>query len=183
MSTTNPRGAQLIIICGLSFSGKTTLGKAIIERFGYEEVDVDETKTRFYGQNIRDEDLLREDWVRIYTETDQQVEDFLKSGRSVVDASRNFSKAERNTAKSIADRAGAALITVYVDTPESIARKRLLENRRSPHRRDVSDPGFEDVIRAMQPPTAEEQPLIFHYRQPIEDWLLENAAKFALDSA
>jgi shikimate kinase len=31
---------KLIVICGLSFAGKTTLGKAIAVRFGYAEVDV-----------------------------------------------------------------------------------------------------------------------------------------------
>jgi shikimate kinase len=31
----------LIVICGLSFSGKSTLAKAITARLGYEEIDVD----------------------------------------------------------------------------------------------------------------------------------------------
>jgi predicted kinase len=179
MAVINPSGPQFIIICGLSFSGKSTLGKAIIERFGYEEVDVDDTKFKLFGQSIKDEDLHPEDWVRIYAETDRLIEDILKSGKPVVDASRNFSKAERNIARSIAGRMGVSLITIYVDTPEEIARQRHLENRRDPSRRDVTDQDFESALRAMQPPTADEHPLIFHHFSAVDGWLLENAAKLA----
>ena len=90
---------QLIIVCGLSFSGKSTLGKAIADRFGCVEVDVDETKFSLYGQNTRDEDLKREDWVRIYAETDRLIENLLDSCKTVVDASRNFSKSERGSSQ------------------------------------------------------------------------------------
>ena len=171
----NSFDSQWLIICGLSFSGKSTLGKAIAERFEYAEVDVDVTKTSLYGQGIKDKDLLPGDWSRIYTETDQLIEDLLRSGKSVVDASRNFSKTERFKAKDIAGKIGVPLITVYVDTPEKITRQRLDENRHHPTRRDVTDQDFEDVIRAMQPPTADEQPLIFHYQRDIDSWLSEHA--------
>jgi len=179
MAETNTFGAQLLIICGLSFSGKSTLGNAIAERFGYEEVDVDETKINLYGQSNKDEDLHPEDWVRIYTETDRLIENLLESGKSVLDASRNFSKTERNKVKSLADKVGVPIITVYVDTPEQMARQRLLENRHNPTRRDVTDKDFEEVIRAMEPPTVDEHSLIFHHFSEIDGWLLENAAKLA----
>ena len=170
---------KLLIICGLPFAGKSTLGKAIIDRFGYEEVDVDETKFRLYGQSIQDEDLHPDDWVRIYAETDQLIENHLKSGRTVVDASRNFRKAERDIARSIADKAGVPLVTIYVDTPEGIVRQRMLENRRQPSRRDITDKDFQEAIMAMEPPLAVENPLVFHYHDQIESWLLENAAILA----
>lgn len=171
--------SQFLVICGLSFSGKSTLGKAIIERFSYEEVDVDEMKMNLFGQNCKDEDLHPEDWVRIYAETDKQIENLLKSGKSVVDASRNFSKTERNAANKIADRAGVPILIIYVDTPEQITRQRLLENRRNPTRREVTDMDFEAVIRAMEPPAADEHPLLFHYLSDIDEWLTENTAKLA----
>ena len=70
---------KLIIICGLSFAGKSTLGKAITARFGYEEVDVDNTKVTLYGSNVTDEDLTREQWNKIYADTDKQIVDYLYS--------------------------------------------------------------------------------------------------------
>jgi predicted kinase len=171
-------GNKLLIICGISFSGKSTLGKAITKRFGYAEVDVDETKFHLYGQNIKDEDLKPEDWVRVYAKTDRLIDNHLRSGKNVVDASRNFSKAERDIAKIIAHKAGAAIVTVYVDTPVGIARQRLLENRLNPSRRNVTDKDFVEVISAMEPPEAAEKPLIFHHLDNLDSWLTENAAVF-----
>jgi shikimate kinase len=60
---------KLIIICGISFSGKSTLGKAIAGRFDYEQVDVDGTKFSLFGSDIRDEELSRADWEHIYEQT------------------------------------------------------------------------------------------------------------------
>ncbi len=170
---------QLIIICGLSFAGKSTLGKAIKDRFGFEEVDVDATKFGLYGNSIRDEELNHADWVRIYAETDRRIADFLRSGKTVVDASHNFSKGERDVAKGLAVQAGVPLIMIYIDTPEEIVRQRLHRNRRQSSRRDIPDHDFEDVVRAMQIPGKDENPLVFHFEEDVARWAAENAGRLA----
>ena len=90
---------RLIIICGISFAGKTTLGKTIAQRFGYAEVDVDDVKFHLFGHDIKDEDLSQEDWVRLYAETDKLIDRYLQAGKTVIVASRNFKKSERELAK------------------------------------------------------------------------------------
>ena len=81
-----------MIICGISFAGKSTLGAAIAQRFGYAEVDVDVTKVDLYGEDAVDERLTQSDWDTIYNETDNRVLSHLRAGRSVLDASRSFEK-------------------------------------------------------------------------------------------
>jgi predicted kinase len=155
-----------------------TLGKAIAERFGYEHVDVDDTKDRLFGANIPDENLSRADWERMYDLTDADIESYLKSGNSVVDASRNFTRAERERAAKIAASAGAGLITIFVDTPPAVAYQRFLENRSSPTRRDVSDAGFQGILRGMEPPGPDENPLTFRFGDAIDRWIQENISLF-----
>lgn len=120
----NKSMGTLIVICGLSFSGKSTLARAITRKLGYEEVDVDEVGAKLYQLNIESEGLkeLDWDWDRVYDETDQLIESRLRSGATVVDASRNFTKEERQRAKQVAKRSNAQLVTIYVDTPEELAR-------------------------------------------------------------
>ena len=120
--------------------------------------------------------MLPDDWVRIYAETDNFIENKLTSGKTVIDASRNFRKVERDIAKRIAEKVGVSMVTIYIDTPEEIARQRLMENKRIMLRRDITDHDFEDIIRAMEPPAADEHPLIFHHYDEINRWLEENAA-------
>ena len=166
--------SKLLIICGISFAGKTTLGKAIAARFGYAEVDVDETKVHLFGPDIQDHDLSHPDWVRIYAETDNLIERYLLAGQTVVDASRNFKKAEHQAARAIADKARAEFVIIFVDTPAAIARQRLLENRVKQTRVDFSDEEFEELLQVTEPPTADENSLVFRYGDQLDAWISEH---------
>jgi predicted kinase len=169
---------RLYIICGLSFAGKSTLAREIAERFGYEEVDVDRMKYSLYGSDAKDESLTREEWDRLYEETDKQIVLLLKSGKNVVDASRNFSGEERRRIRTTLNQLGYETLTIYLDTPEAIARQRWQANRKNPTRRDVSESDFEDVIRAMEPPTIDENPIVLHYGEDFESWIAKNVGLF-----
>jgi predicted kinase len=162
---------KLVVICGLSFAGKTTLAAEIAKRFAYQEVDVDKTKVALYHVAFEANDLDQRSWDHIYEETDRRIERLLQAGTSVIDASRNFRRRERDGARSIAARCRAAVLTVYVDTPEAVARRRLLANRVNPTRVGWSDEDFDDVVKAMEPPTADEHPLVFHYRDDVAAWI------------
>ena len=171
--------AKLIIVCGLSFAGKSTLADAICTALGYPQVDVDETKLELYGPDVDDEDLSPEEWTRIYAETDDRIVTHLRNGDSVVDASRNFRRAERERARAIADRLKAQVVLVHVDAREALVRQRWAQNRDKKTRRDVSDRGFEEIVSVMEPPTAEEKALVFHHHDSIENWLSEHAEDLA----
>lgn len=166
---------KLIIVCGLSFAGKSTLADAICASFGYLQVDVDETRTDLYGSDVHDEDLEPEEWTRIYTETDNRILTHLRSGESVVDASRNFRQAEREHARTLAVRMKVEVVIVYLDTPEAIVRQRWAENRIKKTRRDVSDKGFEEIISVTEPPTDAEKAIVFKHDESIERWLQKHA--------
>src|SRR5262249_22952297 len=114
---------KLILVCGTSFAGKSTVARLIAERFGYSEVDVDETKAALFGASVDDHALDRANWERIYRETDCRIANHLAAGRSVIDASRNFRNAERQHARDICRELGAGLLTIHVDTPEHVTRR------------------------------------------------------------
>jgi predicted kinase len=165
---------RLIIICGTSFSGKTTLGAAIARRFGYALVDVDDTKSRLYGPDARDDDLSREDWIRIYDDTDEQIERHLRQGQMVIDASRNFRREERRRAARLAAGVGAEVVTIFVDTPEAVTRRRLLANRRTQARVDIAGEEFEHILRVWETPGADERPLVFRHGDDLDAWIGAN---------
>ncbi len=166
--------AKLIVICGLPFSGKTTLGAIIANEFAYVEVDVDGVKEEMFGV-VSDDALSQGDWTRLYAETDRRIEDLLDMGHSVVDSSRNFHRSERERAKQIAERANAEFVTIYLNTPESVCRERWRSNRVSPTRRDIEDSGFEALIRAMEAPASDEKALVLGPARDIESWFADNA--------
>jgi predicted kinase len=162
---------KLIIICGVSFAGKSTLGQAIARRFGYEQVDVDDTKFALFGPDIRDEQLSRADWEHMYAETYRLIAEYLRAGKSVVDGSGNFKRSERQMVRELANASGSATVTIFVDTPERIARRRLRANRDRQTRLDVSDDDFEHILRAWEPPSPPEHALVFHYGDDMDAWI------------
>lgn len=168
--------SRLIIVCGLSFAGKTTLGNAICAEFGHTQVDVDETRVDLYGSGIEDKDLNRTQWIEIYRQTDARIIDHLRNGCSVVDASRNFRKDERNTARRIAECVGCSVQVVYVNTPESVARQRWIANREYPTRCDITDEDFEEIVSVMTPPSVDEKPVVFPFDADVKKWLAEHSA-------
>jgi predicted kinase len=173
----NPTDApMLVVICGLSFAGKTTLGGAVAGKFKYKQVDVDSTKVRLYGVRFDDNALDQDAWNRIYEETDREIARYLQSGASVIDASRNFRKAERSNARYIAALNGGKFLLIYIDTPEHVARERVLANRQRPERVDWGDTSFDEIVRVMEPPSADEHALLCHYEDDIERWISEHSA-------
>ena len=103
----------------------------------------------------------------------------LAASQSVIDASRYFRKSERDAARALCRTHGGALVTVHVDTPEHITRQRLLANRRSRARRDVSDEAFAAILAAWEPPTADEHALVFPFGDDVDAWMERHAAAIA----
>ena len=165
---------KLLIVCGISFAGKSTLGHAIAQHFGYAEVDVDDTKFSLYGPAIQDGDLRDADWKRVYAETDNLIERHVKASKTVVDASRNFKKREREAAQQLAARLKIEMVTIYVDTSADIACQRLFANRDRQVRLDVTDTDFATILQVTEPPTPDENALVFYYGDDIEQWIKQN---------
>jgi predicted kinase len=163
--------SKLLVICGIPFAGKSTLAAVIAKHLDCVEVDVDDTKIQLYGPAITDEQLSPSDWVRIYDETDRAIATHLAAGRIVIDASRNFRRDERRRAKQVVDGVCGELVTVFVDTPESVARRRLLDNRQVRSRHDVTDSEFESILQAWEPPSQDESPLIVSHGINIVHWV------------
>jgi predicted kinase len=168
-------GNRLILVCGLSFAGKSTLADAMCAEFGWAQVDVDDTKDELHGEGVADADLSPDDWDRIYAETDRRMEEQLSSGRTVVDASRNFRRHERDHARVVAQRAGADVIVVYVDAPVAVVRERWARNVQTRSRRHVTEEGFEDILSAMERPGPDEDPVVFPHDADLRDWLARHA--------
>lgn len=155
--------AKRILVCGTSFGGESTLARLLAEFFGYPEVDVDETKVQRSGESVDDATLSRADWKQIYHETDRPLANHLDAGRSVIDASRNFRKTERQHARAICREYCAEPLTIFVDTPEPVTRRRLVANRLSRVRRDMTDDDFAAILTVWELPATNEDPLIFRF--------------------
>ena len=165
---------KLYILCGIPFSGKTTLASELVKRFGFIRIDLDEIKFELFGADKKDGDMDKRDWNYVYEEMYKRIDTELKAGKTVIHDTGNFTKKERSEVRQIADRLGIETITIFTETPVEVARQRLVVNKNTHLRFDVDQKVFESTLAEMQSPTADENPILFHYNESVETWINEN---------
>lgn len=165
---------KLYILCGIPLSGKSTLATELVKRFGFTRIDLDEIKFELYGTHKKDSGMIERDWNYVYEEMYKRVDAELKTGRTVIHDTGNFTKKERNEVRQIADRLGTQTITIFLDTPPDIVRERLVKNRNTNQRFDVDQKDFESTVAEMEPPSADENPILFHHNESVEEWVKDN---------
>jgi predicted kinase len=165
-----PTMAQLYIVCGLPFAGKTTLAKALEQRLGFTRIDLDQINTAL-GVGLDGSPISPKEWDRTYAESYRQLGVALAAGQSVVYDATNFTKAQRDHLRAIANALNAPARVIYVALSEAEARLRWLSNRATHERYDVRDEDFELVATHFEPPIAEEQVIYYYPSQPLDDWI------------
>jgi predicted kinase len=160
----------LYIICGLPFAGKTTVAKALEQRFGFLRIDLDQINGMF-GVGLQGSAISPEEWDRTYAESYRQLGEALGVGRSVVYDATNFTKAQRDYLQDIARIHDALAQIIYVAVSESEARQRWLRNRSTHERYDVRDEDFEKVVAYFEPPQQEERAISYHPLQSLDEWM------------
>lgn len=160
----------LYILCGVPFAGKTTLAATLSSTLGCERIAIDDINDE-RGIWNPETGLSTDEWTRSYSEAYRRIELLLAAGRSVVDDSVNFTRQLRDQLRTIANRHGAKIVVIYVDTPIEEARRRWQVNRSQLFRQDVRDEDFAQVIDQFEPPTADEHAMRYDGSRPIEEWV------------
>ena len=164
-------------MCGLPFSGKSTLARALGARLRATVIEVDAlviAPPRPPGKPIPDSA-----WIAAYREAERQALRALGAGQQVIYDGVNFRSAMRWKLRRVAGQAGADLLVVRVETPLDEITRRRTANRRSPWRADVDDATFEMVRRRFQEPTGTESVIRYDGREPVDAWLRRHAAALA----
>src|SRR6185295_10733568 len=99
---------MLVTITGLPYSGKTTLRKKLVEKFGWKAVSVDELNDTFGIPTNQ------AGWDAVYEKVYAQLKQYLKNGDNVVFDGGSLLVQDRITQKKIATDAGSHTILVYV---------------------------------------------------------------------
>ncbi|MFA7300816.1 MAG: ATP-binding protein [Candidatus Shapirobacteria bacterium] len=165
---------KLYILCGIPFSGKSTLAKKIVEKLGFTRIDLDEIKFEMFGKDITDSQINQSGWDKIYQEMYQRIRNKLLEGNTVIHDTGNFTKYERGLVKKIANEIGVDSTTILVNISEEEAHKRLLENRETKSRFDVSDSDFQSTVKEMEKPDNSEKHLIFQWYENQDKWIDDN---------
>jgi len=161
---------RLFVLCGLPFSGKSTLARAIATRFGptHLELDAIVAERGPIGDGLP---VPRESWIAAYREAYRRMDALLAQGHSVVFDATGHRRVHRDLARRHAARFGTTTVVVALDVQEAVARARRDRNRIAPIRYDVPDAEFDLVAAEIQPPGDEEHVVRYSSAMDLDAWL------------
>ena len=152
---------RVYLLCGLAFSGKSTLARAIVGHTGACLVSLDAVNAQrgLYGGL----GIPVEEWARTHELALRLVQGSLEAGQSVVVDDTNCFRFLRDNYRRIAERFGVSTLVVQVDVPVELIRSRRQENDRTLSRAPVTDAVLIELIEKFEAPAADEETLV--YRQ------------------
>jgi predicted kinase len=162
----------LYLLCGKSFSGKSTLAEVIARQTGAIVVGLDSINAErglFGGLGIPDHE-----WAVSHDVALQRVEDAIASGRSVVVDDTNCFRFLRDSYRSVAQRLGIPSVLLYLDVPVSILRQRITACASSPGRSPVTEEVFTDLLSKFEAPAPDEQAVLVPPDSPAAAWVAHN---------
>ena len=164
---------KLYILCGIPFSGKSVLAKELAKTKYWERIDLDDVKFELFGNDIKDEELIQDQWDQVYQEMYKKIQTSLEDGQTVIHDTGNFTKHERQLVRDIAEKLDIPSATIWVQTPEEVAFERLRANKESKERFDVSEKSFREAVAEMETPTVEENVIVFDGVSLATDWIAQ----------
>ncbi len=156
-------------MCGLAFSGKSTLSRKISKNKGckliaFDKLWIETEKERSVPQGA-------EGWRLIRDLAQEKILATLKSGIPVVYDDNNPKKEHREELREVGRKAGAEAFVIYLDTPLNIIRSREESNRTLQDRHDVDPINFDKVLKDLEPPTSDENVFIFKPEDSVEKFI------------
>ena len=147
-------GTRLVLLCGPSFSGKSTVARFLAPRLAASIVSLDEINERrgLWGGD----GIPAEEWIRTHELASDEVRGLLTSGMSVVVDDTSSPRFLRDGWRSLAAVTGARFTLIYVDVDHAMIRRRRADNQLDRRRRDVADSVLDQHLASFEPPQADE---------------------------
>lgn len=167
--TSTNTNARLYILCGLAFSGKSTLGKAIAEYCGGEYISFDELWVE--QDEVSPVPKNSEGWLYIRQLAMEKARQLLAQGSTVIYDENNPKREHRREFEAVAENVGAGSLVVYLNTSIELVRKRELENSITQTRHAVEPINFEKVLKDFEAPEDDENHVVYNPDTNLETFL------------
>lgn len=159
----------LYLLCGVAFSGKTTLGKAIAEYAGLLVVSTDEINE---VRGLRGGDGIHySEWEKTHAIAVSWLDDLMRSGRDLVVDDTNCFRWIRDRFRGVAERHGYQTRVIHLDVPLATVHERRRRNESTAERHGVIDNIFESHVAEFEVPGEDEDAVVYRPSQDLEAWL------------
>jgi hypothetical protein len=159
----------LIAMCGLAFSGKSTIARRVATGLGAQLISYDAINAgRGFdgGKAIADHE-----WEKTSLMAAEKARALLADGRAVVIDDTFSHRFLRDRFRVVAAENAAPFVLLFVDTPLAVIEARLAENARTRQRGHIEADVFAHHRDRFQFPAADEAPVRLTTEADLERWL------------
>jgi predicted kinase len=164
----------LYILCGLPFSGKSSLGRALAAHTDSDLVSFDDLFIEHSDELGNSREMFAV-WQAVRDLAELRIGALLRLGRSVVYDNTNFRIAHREALRAAAAEAGARAVVIYVNTPLEIIAAHRAANIRARQREDITDADLATVLGMWESPQDAEGAREFRPGMDVAAWLTQLA--------
>jgi len=150
----------LWILCGFPYSGKTYIGKKILEQTSCVYVSIDNILTQLHYDWNTNKLPDEAGWKKVFDISYQQTQEALEKGLNVLYDSTNHTKASRDKLREVASSVGAYAKVIYIDVPKEVATERWEENKKQKNRFVLDKNLLHQTMNAMEVPDSDENVII-----------------------
>ncbi len=163
--------STVFLMCGLAFSGKTTLARHIVKEFGCAYLNLDDINDErgLWGGD----GLPVDEWETTHRIAVARMNARLDDGECVVVDDTSNLRWLRDRFRKAAEEASHDLVLVYVTAPLSEIRRRMTEAGETGERRGVAQVVFEEHVDSFEEPTDDEGAVVHRSGENIEALLRE----------
>jgi len=160
---------ELIVTCGLAFSGKSTVARKIAAVLGAELVSYDAINAQrgFDGGKV----IADSEWEKTSLMAAGSARAAIANGRSVVVDDTFSHRLLRDRFRALARAAGVPFILLFVDTPLAVIEARIAENARTGARGHIAPDVFAHHRDRFEFPGDDEQPVRLASAADVDRWL------------
>lgn len=151
--TASPAG--IILLCGRSFSGKSTLAGGLAERLGASVVSLDSINAERGLQSGAGVPVS--EWIRTHEVARERTSAAVARGATVIIDDTSSPRFLRDDWRALADRLDTPFVLIYVDVPADVSLQRHASNRAEPRRMDVTEAILREHLPSFEEPAPDEQ--------------------------
>jgi len=160
----------LYLLCGLAFSGKSTLAKAIVNYLNCASVSLDDIN-RERGLGFGGDGIPVEEWENTHQIAIGILDNLMQLEQDIILDDTNCFRWLRDRFREVAKRHNYRTKVIYLDVPLEEIHRRMQINEQTKKRQGIKKEIFAELIQNFQPPEIDENILLFNNEYTIQDWL------------
>ncbi len=147
---------KLIILCGLPFSGKSTLARSISEALGVDILSYDHDIYAKHKNKVPAGTSKAKEYDLVQAIARDQLRDLLNKRQSVIYDDLCLEISDRKYLLDLAHECNATVVILFVDTSLDVIEQRRQANLQSNDRDHIDEDTMQLDISLLQPPTRDE---------------------------